>query len=97
MGVIENLNEDIQKLDVEIDRLEAERDKYLNCLKMILRRDCCSPLNSPFCDGGDCDCVWERVCQTIDPIRWKEVQALQGKKGNEKLIKELKDNEHSEF
>lgn len=62
-------------------KLQAENEKYLDCLKMILRRACCSPLNNPYCDGGDCDCVWERVCQTIDPKRWEEVQALQGKKG----------------
>ena len=56
--------------------LEAENEKYLDCLKMILRRDCCSAINNPYCDGGDCDCVWERVCQTIDPTRWNEVKAL---------------------
>ena len=58
--------------------LEAENEKYLDCLKMILRRDCCSAINNPYCDGGDCDCVWERVCQTIDPTRWNEVKALKG-------------------
>ena len=65
-------------LQKQIDQLQAENKKYVECLTMILRRDCYSAINNPYCDGGDCDCVWERVCQTIDPKRWKEVQALKG-------------------
>ena len=62
-------------------KLQAENTEYLDCLEMIFRRDCCSAINSPDCDdGSECDCVWERVCQTIDPKRWKELQALQEEK-----------------
>ena len=65
------------KLDAardEIKRLKKEKEDYLDCLKMILNRECCAEL----CDSSDCDCVWERVCQTIDPERWKEIQAPKG-------------------
>ena len=76
--VISGLRANLKQQSIQFKRIEAENDKYLDCLNMVLGRDCCSAINSPYCDGegSECDCVWERVCQTVDPERWKEVQAL---------------------